>query len=162
MNVKSVSLMAFSLLFLSAQKTDYSGIWKLNYVETVFSQEFSKNSVPIQLTVKQDGKMIRIERKSRNGRGETHSYTETLPLDGKTVEMMIGSTKKTASVNWSPDENKLTETAMYIDSTAPSEYMNIRGIMTWYLSDDRKTLTINSVEELTTGDDSTKMVYDKQ
>ncbi len=154
--------MAFSLLFISAQKMDFSGTWKLNLDETLFSRQFSKNSVPIQLTVKQDGKTISIERQSRNGRGETHSYTETLPFDGKTVETMIGSTKKTASVNWSPDENKLTETAMYIGSTAPPEYMNIRGTTIWNLSEYGKKLILNSVEELSTGNDSTKMVYDIQ
>lgn len=162
MNVKSVSLMAFSLLFLSAQKTDYSGIWKLNFDETVFSQEFSKNSVPIQLFVKQNENTISIERLSRNGKGEMHSYTEMLPYDGKTVETIIGATKKTATLNWSSDGKILTETANYSDSTAPAEYLNIRSITKWVLSDDRKKLTINSVEELTRGNDSTKMVYDKQ
>ena len=160
--MKSGMLMAVSAVFLFATKTDFSGTWKLNHDETIFSQEFSEHSVPVQLNIRQEKKAITIERISINGKGETHQYTETLPFDGKTVMSTIGAAKKTASLAWSTDDKSFTVIASYADSTMPDKYKNLKGTTTWNLSDDGKKLTINSVEELSTGNDTTRMVFDKQ
>ena len=158
--VITILLLGTSLTARS-QRVDFSGTWKLNGEKTDFGK-LSENSTPIQMTMEQINDSIIIERFSKNRQGETHSYLEKLPFDGKDVEIMINATKKISSAQWSTDGQTFKEVAKYFNSSAPIEFGEYRANEIWTLSDEGKTLTIMRVDQMKSGNYPKKMVYNKQ
>ena len=95
-----VFVLFISYTTVQAQQSNFSGNWKLNRERTDFG-ELSENSTPIQMVVNQQKDTLIIERFSKDGQGEIHSYLEKLPFKGNTTETMIRTTKKISSIKWS-------------------------------------------------------------
>jgi len=165
---KGILLKGLLILFASmnlttvmAQKTDFSGIWKLNKENTDFGDHFSPNSIPIQLIIIQKKDTISIERTSRNKQGETHVYLEKLATDGRTSEVLINEVlKKISGSKWSDDRQTMLEiSSTYIEAGQDKQR---KASDTWVLSNAGMTLTVSRIDENQDGRFLSKAVYDKQ
>ena len=67
----------------------------------------------------------------------TRTFSEKLPLDGKTVTGIKGNAKTSRSIKWSGQA--LVSTSTFIDVKTGSTY---QATETWTLSESRKTLTV--------------------
>jgi len=141
-----------------AQRADFSGAWKLNRQKTNFGQ-LSEISVPVQFSIDQKSDSISIDRVTKNGQDELHSYSEKLPLNGNTIEVMTNLyTKKITSIHLLAD-SQLTEVAQYVDY---SDNVRYNGTEMWVLSNDGKVLTITRDDKANGLSYMRKMVYDRQ
>ena len=162
-SVKKINLIFSFIFFLAvspfsliAQKADFSGIWKLDKDRTDFGKVFPAYTTPYVMKVDQQRDSLMIERNSKDGQGELHNYVEKLPFDGHVIENMIKSTKKRAMIQWSIENQSLTETATYKDYSAGMEY---KATEIWTLTDEGKTLMITRQDEGQDGNDIRRMIY---
>jgi hypothetical protein len=137
---------------------DFSGEWKLNEGKSVLPQ-FGRAAK----TLKVEGSVeaIAIQRISTNQQGEDVTTSEKLTTDEKETESTVfGTNKKKSKTKWSDDGKKLNVKSV-IAFERNGQTMEIKTTEVWSLSDDGKTLTIESTTESTRGTSTTKLVYDK-
>jgi len=157
---KLISCILFFLLsyHLSAQNQNFSGNWKLNKEKTNFG-DYSENSAPVQLDVRQTKDSINISRTSVGKENDLSSYTEIMPFNERLVTNVIrNATRKTASIKWSSDNNSIIETGKYIDYSTKSIYSVTEK---WDLIDDGKTLVVSRTDISDDGTFSAKFIYEK-
>ncbi|HLY70448.1 MAG TPA: hypothetical protein VKR53_12020 [Puia sp.] len=136
---RSFFVLAFSAAFshsAKSQTVNFSGTWKVDSLKSNFGGFVS----PVRLKIVQTKDTLSIESTFHTGPGDTHSLTDKLALDGKTMTNTKGTTKSIRSIKWSGQA--LVETASYHDAASNSTY---QATETWTLSTDRKTLTIARV-----------------
>jgi hypothetical protein len=119
-----------------SQKVDFSGIWKVDSLKS----NFRGFVAPIKIKIEQTTDTISIQRTMRTGRGDIRSFTNKLPLDGKTMTNTNGPEKSIISIKWSGQA--LVEKSRAHEDTHNTTY---QATETWTLSPDRKTLTIDRV-----------------
>jgi hypothetical protein len=158
--VTFIALITFNITMAKAQKTDYSGIWKLNELNTDFGN-LTKRSGYVILKVIQNDQSIRIERFYDDDAGQRRSYTEELPFDGRSVESMIDKTHKKAHITWSSDNKILTQLADYTNPGEDEEIIGSKGTQVWMLSANGKTLTCNYTSQDDAGSYHANYVYNK-
>jgi hypothetical protein len=122
-----------------SQKVNFSGIWKVDTLKSNYGG-FGPAAAAVTLKIVQTKDTISIERAIHPGRGATRSFTDKLPLDGKTMTNTNGTTKSSVSIKWSG--KALVETSGYHDDKFNKTY---QATETWTLSPDSKTLTIDRV-----------------
>jgi hypothetical protein len=113
----------------------------------------------VTLKIEQTTDTISIERTFHTGRGEIRSFTDKLPLDGKTMKNTSGTSKTSLSIKWSGQG--LVETSNDHEDTHNTTY---QATETWTLSPDSKTLTIDRVIENDGdgGQGTSKEVYSRE
>jgi hypothetical protein len=133
----------FALVFSAAfshsaksQTVNFAGTWKVDSLKSNFGGFVS----PVRLKIVQTKDTLSIERTLYTGRGNARSFTDKLPLDGKTMTNTNGTTKSSASAKWSGQA--LVETSSFVDTTSNKTY---QATETLTLSPDRKTLTVARV-----------------
>jgi hypothetical protein len=138
-----------------SQKANYSGNWKVDSLKSNHGGFVSA----VALKIEQTRDSISIKATVRTGRGEIHSFTEKLPLDGKTMTKTSGTTKSNLSIKWSG--KTLVETSNFYESTHNTTY---QATETWTLSPDNKTLTIDRVvaNDGNGGHGTSKTVYNRE
>ena len=141
-----------------AGNVNFSGDWKLNESKSNLGQfNRAAKSMKIQGNVES----IAIQRVSTNRAGEAVTTDEKLTFDDKETESTVfGNSKKKSKAKWSDDGKKLTVKSVIVFDRN-GEKMEIKTTEVWTLSDDGKTLTIESTSESPQGSNTTKMVYDK-
>jgi hypothetical protein len=153
---KLALLVCFSgiLVFTTkAQKSDFSGVWKLNKEKSDFGNS-SPNSAPVQIIIKQTKEEISIERKQFFANGDSTQYVEKLNFKGEPVETKIkDDLTKTVRLKWSEDKTALMEEAKY------SNNMDTKG--KWSLSKDGKELILDRQFAVGEQSDHTSYVYNK-
>jgi hypothetical protein len=144
--VKLFYTSVFTLLLLvvfsnsaKSQKVNFSGIWKVDSLKSNYGG-FGPAAAAVTLKIVQAKDTISIERTIHPGRGAARSFTDKLPLDGKTMTNTNGTTKSSVSIKWSGQA--LVETNSYRDDTHNKTY---QATETWTLSQDGKTLTIDRI-----------------
>ncbi|HZY35564.1 MAG TPA: hypothetical protein VFE53_02885 [Mucilaginibacter sp.] len=157
-----IKLLAIVLLLaatsIKAQQVDFSGNWTRN-TKKCDAGDLSINSIPVGLSVKQDTRQITITRISKNYKGDTTAYMETLKSDGSSASTVIKSNlDKKANVSWSPDKKTLTETADYADDSG-NPVQKAKEL--WALDDNGKTLQIQLTLMVNGQDHVLTEVYDR-
>ncbi len=121
-----------------SQKVDFSGIWKVDSLKS----DFRGFVAAVTIKIEQTTDTISIQRTMRTGRGDIRSFTNKLPLDGKTMTNTNGPEKSIISIKWSGQA--LVEKSRAHEATHNTTY---QATETWTLSPDSKTLTIDRVIE---------------
>src|ERR1700749_3159166 len=95
-----ITILLFTELAASAQKTDFSGNWAINKDQSDFG-EISPNSAPLTLKISQKDYWLSIKRHQKYG-DSILNYTENLTFDGKSTETKINAdVKRTSTAKWS-------------------------------------------------------------
>ncbi len=156
-------LFVITLLFatpaLKAQQANFSGTWTRN-TDKCDAGGLSINSVPVEISVKQDTGQIEIRRISKNYKGDTTEYTEKVKFGGTQVSSVIRSNlNKKASIQWLSDKKAFTERAAYADDKGNPK-QTVQEI--WDLDGAGNTLKIQMT--LTSGGQDFQLieVYDKK
>lgn len=115
------------------------------------------------LTVTQDAKILTSNQKMAGRDGEEYNLTSTYSLDGSVSENTVMNDRLRKSVlTWSADKKSIT-----INSTMnferDGETREIKTTEKWTLSDDNKTLFIESTRPSRDGGNRTlTLAYDKK
>jgi len=143
--VLTAILITLFITNLEAQQISFSGTWSRN-TEKCNAGDLSINSIPVEITVKQDGPQIVISRTSKNKQNETITYTEKLNFDGALFSSVVkpGLNKK-STIQWSADHQSLLENSSYADDQG-KKIQNKKE--NWILINDSKTLQIMSIMEV--------------
>lgn len=156
-------LLASVVLFAFTSKIDkanYSGEWKLNESKSELGQ-FDRFAVR-SIKAEQKDESIAITRTQPSFNGDDMTTTETLSFDGKETETTVfGNGKRKATAKWSDDGKSLIiNYTLLLDFGGQS--MEIKGTDNWTVSDDGKTLVVQTNSTSPQGEFSWKAVYDKQ
>ena len=164
--MKTIQLSVLALLcaFLLAPTTqaaaaaNFSGEWTYNESKSNVGEDRGGRAAT-KIVVTQDASSIAIERTSSGRDGQTRTNKEELTLDGKVVktESQRGTSSSTAVISG----NSLTIKSDVVMSRQ-GQSMEMKTTETWELSEDGKTLTIESSSTSSRGDRTTTLVYDKK
>ncbi|MBS1920535.1 MAG: hypothetical protein JST17_09805 [Bacteroidetes bacterium] len=158
-----ILLIAPVCLFSFTSKPDrlnFSGDWKLNESKSDLGQY--ANFATRSITTLQSNDSIAISRTSPSMDGEDITTHETLTFDGKECQTnLMGDSKKIASLKWADDGKTFTVTfKLHLDFNG--QQIEIDGTEKWDMTDDGKTLVLETNSSSSFGDISTKSVFDKQ
>jgi len=151
----------FATVLIAQTPTNFSGKWAFNKTKSNLGEGASFLDGDEILVINQDAALMITEHTLIRKGSDNFVSTDTCRLDGKeTIEKSdMGTTKKTAK--WSTDKKILTiSTIMTFDpDVSTAEY---RVDESYKLSDDRKTLTIESFSKNPTGERKTILIYNKK
>jgi hypothetical protein len=159
---KSFYIGVFALILLAgfsnsakSQKVNFSGLWKVDSLKS----NFRGFVAPIKIKIEQTTDTISIQRTMRTGRGDIRTFTNKLPLDGKTMTNTNGPEKSIISIKWSGQA--LVETSWGHEDTHNTTY---QATETWTLSPDGKTITNDRVvaNDGDGGHGTSKAVYHRE
>ncbi len=143
---------------LAQGKLDFSGKWVLNEGKSQLGE--TRGFSAAELSVKQDGAAISLDRIRANRDGEMRTRSETLTADGK-EHKDEGENRTTTSVaTWSNDGKSLT-IKYDIEFERQGETFTMKRTEVWTLDKSGKILTIQSDSSSQRGDSSVTLVYDK-
>jgi hypothetical protein len=154
-------LFIFSSLYAADDMVNFSGVWAFNEAKSDLG-EGSRRRADLNLTIKQEGNTLSVERVRENRSGEQTTRTENLTLDGKECKNIGSRDREILSVvNWT--ENKK---GLVIKSTSSfereGETFEIKTDQIWTLSEDGNVLTIDYTSTSPRGERKSIHVYDKQ
>ena len=152
-------LFIFSFISMPA-RTNFGGQWKLNEGKSELGQFGGFAAKSVKVEQKEDAITIT---QVNEFNGEQMTRTETLTFDGKETESSggFGNSKRKSTVKWS-DDGKILTVTFVLKLDFNGETNEIKGTEKYSLSDDGKTLTLQSNSAGPQGDISSKAVYDKQ
>jgi hypothetical protein len=136
-----------------AQKTNFSGNWKLDTTKTQFGQA-PKYMIPWKIKVDQQADDIVIMRTPLDTAMQEQAVVkETLNFNGSVFQQLSGGKNVTTKIVW-PDDHSFTLT----------RNGSLNATETWTLEDDGKTLFIDRFVEQTSNGFKyeIKCYYDKQ
>ena len=152
-----------SLLFIpaishAAEKTNFSGEWTFNESKSEVGEGRFRSSS--RISVKQEGNNLTVER-TRSGRdGQTRVTTDELTLDGKVVESKLENRSSKTTAVWSDNGKSLTIKSDMVMSRQGQTF-EVKSVEIWKLSEDGKTLTIQTTSSSSRGERTATLVYDK-
>ncbi len=160
----------FSLLVVSAflcsfmpqpfYQADFSGTWKLNEAKSERGQ-FGGRGMATKLVVDQKPDAITLSKTAPSMQGGEATTSETLMFSGKESEITVfGAAKKKSTLKWSADGNTMMVNYS-IAFERDGQSNEFKGVETWSLSADGKSLVVQTNLTTPQGDVSTKAVYDK-
>ena len=144
---------------LASDHPDFTGKWVLNEEKSTLGERMFFAAV--ELTVSQDGTILKIVR-IRTGRdGQMRTMTEELNTNGEesVTERENGST--TSKAAWTEESNAL-HIKYEIDFNRQGETVTMNRSETWTLAEQASILTIESVSSSPRGENSVTLVYDKK
>lgn len=165
-SLKTSLLLAAIVVFTSASvilpPPNFAGEWKLNESKSEMGQ-FGRAAAKKIKVESMDAQSISYDRTTTNQAGEDVVRKEKLSFDGKETESTyaggFGNAKRKASA-------KITDDALIIDATTnfdrDGQTIEIKTKETWKLSDGGNTLTIESASTSSFGENTMKLVYEKQ
>ncbi len=166
---RSGRLMALALLVslflipvrMNAQgsKPNFSGTWTFNESKSNLGEGRGFRSAT-QMTVKQEGNNLTVDRVRTNQNGEATTTTEKFTLDGKESVNESGRGPSKTIVTWSAD-GKALDFAISRTFDRNGESMTMKSSEVWTLTDP-KTLSILSTSVFQDTERKTTMVYDKK
>ena len=152
----SLLLIPAASLFAQA---NFSGNWALNESKSTMGE--SRFGATPQITVKQEGNTITIER-TRSGRdGQSMTTSETLTMDGKESVNKTENRSSTSTVTWSGDKSTMTIKSN-TEMSFQDQSFKSSGTENWTLDGTGSILTIKSTTSSQRGDRSMTLVYDKK
>ncbi|MFC2099050.1 hypothetical protein ACFLSP_04815 [Bacteroidota bacterium] len=153
------SFLFASVNAMAPKKVDFSGEWILNESKSELGE--GRFRLSSELTVKQEGNTLTIERTVTGRGGETRTTSETLTMDGKENVSESENRSSTTTVKWSDDSKSLTITSDLVMSRQ-GETFKVKRTEIWTMDKDGKILTIKSSSSSSRGDRSVTLIYDKK
>jgi hypothetical protein len=151
------------LLFSSAtfaQKVNFSGTWTYNEDKSEVGEGRFRGAAT-ELTIKQEGNNMSIERVSQGRDGEEFTRNEKYTLDGKVCENPAFNTTRKSTATWSEDGKSLTiASTMVFEREGQEREMKSTEVLS--LADNGKTLSITSTSMSPRGEMKRTYVYDKE
>ena len=153
-------LCSFFLTPAFAQKSDFTGSWKLNESKSTLG-EYGSRMVPLKLTAQQDANTLVLDQVSKGRNDEERTTNAKFALDGSESENTVfqNFVRKSKSA-WSADGKTLTINSV-MNFERDGQKTERKSTETWKLSADGKTLTIETVTSTPNGDLKQTRVYDK-
>ena len=158
-----ISIAIFFVSFISpvkvvAQdtKANFTGTWVANAAKSTQGDGNFRGAK--QLTVKQEGNILNVERLRTGRDGQDAVSKDKFTLDGKECVNETGRGSSKSVATWSADGKTLTiatSRSMNMNGTA----MEMKSSEAWTLT-DAKTLTILSISQSQNGERKTTLVYD--
>ncbi|MES2374895.1 MAG: hypothetical protein V4557_20120 [Bacteroidota bacterium] len=161
---KFLSLLFVSVLLFSFTKpvyqTNFSGTWTLNEGKSELGQFGARGAISkIVIDQKTDG--ISVVKTTTGRDGNAVETSETL-VEGKESETpFFGAGKKKSVLKWAADGNTFNVNAT-IAMDFNGQSIEMKGLETWSLSADGKTLTLQNNITTAQGEFATKSVFDKK
>jgi hypothetical protein len=144
-------------LTIIAQRSDFSGSWKLDTAKSEFGN-VPMNSAVKQFEIEQTTDSISIKRITINDNNEESTTFEKLSIDGKPGAHVLNNNRtKTSSITWTSDGQSMTTVSAYSLPDKPGE-IEYQLSQTWKLAEGGKELIIS----LTSPGYTIKAVYDKE
>jgi hypothetical protein len=145
---------------VSAQKANFSGDWKLNEGKSELGQ-FGGRMAAKKIKLDGQTESLAVQRFSVGQDGAEITTSEKLTFDGKATESTVfGGSKKSAVAKWS-DDGKALNVNSTINFERDGQAIEIKITEKWTLSEDGKSLTIESTSNSSFGTNTMKLVYDK-
>ncbi len=134
--------------FVSAQKEDYNGVWKLVREKSVIPEYFP---VLVKITVAIKGDSLLTERVYDTGDGSEYPFTENVTLDGKEYQFNIYSMprKSKAILNESDSLVNFESATTYEGSSGPDDLVSKES---WKVDKANNTFTISFKNKSAMGD----------
>jgi len=143
------------------KKVKFSGEWTLNE-EKSYVAEYGEIMAATKIVIIQKGKKLTIEKFGTSQEGEEYNYSEMYTLDGKECEnIMLETTKKKSTVNWSDDKQSLTITSTIWFEFDGNE-LEVATIEIFKFTEDGDFLSVNQNAYTDFGDLENILVYDKK
>jgi len=141
-------------LNIYAQKTDFSGEWKLNKEKTVLTDnQIFLSGITIQL--KSDS--LLTTRVYENGNGEEYPFEENLSLDGKESKIIIFDMPRTSKATRSDTTGSIKiESTTTFNGNNGSEDMTAKE--TWKVENEGQMLTLEFTNKIL-GNETTGTYY---
>ena len=159
MKTKTIFIALCLLFFLPAlniyaQKTDFSGEWKLNKEKTVLTDnQIFLSGITIQL--KSDS--LLTTRVYENGNGEEYPFEENLSLDGKESKIIIFDMPRTSKATSSDTTGSIKiESTTTFNGNNGSEDMTAKE--TWKVENEGQMLTLEFTNKMS-GNETTGTYY---
>jgi len=136
-------VMLFSSLDLTAQKTNFSGVWGINISKSDFGNVPSNVAVQ-QFDINQKDDTVFIKRIIMTPDGSPITINEKISVDGNpcTSTTYDGKTKA-STISWSPDQLIMTINSVYSLPGKPE--MGYKISQNWSLSKDGNELMVSMV-----------------
>ena len=155
-----IPLMVLTIIFTisaTAQKSDFTGTWKLDSAKSVLPEYSSILLTRIIVKLKADS--LLTKRFYDVGDGQEYPFDENLPLNGTNVSITIYDMPRKANVTWSDKDNtvNLTSTITYYPSGSPVDFNSKE---TWKV-DQANTLTISFVNKSSQGESAGQFFFTK-
>lgn len=142
-----------------AQKANFSGTWGLNESKSNLGENRFRAS--LKITAAQEANALNLERLSKGRDGEDRITKEKYTLDGLECENpAFQNTVRKSKATWSDDGKILTINSV-MSFERDGEKMEMKMIEAWSISEDGKTLTIQSTVTSSQGEMKQTRVYDK-
>ena len=142
----------------AAPKINFSGDWTYNESNSNVGEGRGGRAAS-KMLVKQDGNNLMIERTRAGRDGQTRTDTEELTLDGKVVKNEGENRTSNTSAAWSG--NSLVIKSDMVMSRQGQSF-EMKSTETWQLSEDGKTLTIQSNSSSSRGERTATLIYNKK
>ena len=150
-------LVSIVFLLISAglfAQANFSGTWTLNESKSKFGGEGGGPGGPMSagsMTVAQDAALLTVDQIMRGRDGEEMKLTMKYNLDGEESEnTFMMDMKRKSTVTWSSDKKALIINSSMVFNR-DGENREMKDSETWKLSDDGKTLFIESTRPMGPG-----------
>lgn len=154
-------LFILGLVYAAEKGVDFSGVWAFNESKSNLGDD-NRRRGDSKLTVKQEDNLLTVDRVRQNRQGEEVTTNEKFTLDGKESKNMGPRDREIITiVNWTADKKGLIFKSTR-SFERQGETFEIKSEQTWSLSDDGKTLTIESTSTSPRGERKATYVYDKK
>jgi hypothetical protein len=159
MKTKNITSLLFLLIFLPAftafaQKTDFSGEWKINKEKTVIpSDQLYLSKITIQLR----NDSLLTTRVYENGYGEEYPFEENLTLDNKECKIVIFEMPRTSTATYSDTDGtiKIASTTTFNGNSGPEDMVAKES---WKFDKEGQTLSLEFVNAMS-GNEVTGTYY---
>ncbi|HEX8460106.1 MAG TPA: hypothetical protein VF623_01695 [Segetibacter sp.] len=165
LTTKTITLSAATFLTLcsaasaNAQKSNFSGDWKLNEQKSSLGQY--AQMAPRKLKVDGQADYLSVERFAKSPDGSDVSYNDKLTFDGKESEStLFGNTKKKSTAKWSDDGKSLNVNAV-IMFDRDGQTFEVKVAEVWKFVEDGKVLSVESTSTSQMGSNTMKLFYEK-
>jgi hypothetical protein len=146
-----VSLMVLATvatLPVTGQKSDYSGVWKIDKLKSVLPEYMPTLS---KISIKIEGDSLFTERVYDTGDGQEYPFNENITLDGKEYSMTIYDMPRKLKANWSEQDGSLIieSTTTFNGQNGAEDFISRE---TWRIDKANNTFTINFKNTITGGE----------
>ncbi len=144
---------------VQAQKTDFSGEWKLNEAKSNLGQY--TRMVARKMTVNSQKDSLSILRFITSQDGNETTYNEKLAFDGKETESTVfGNSKKKSTLKWSDDGQSLTVNSNIVFERDGQSF-EVKVVEVWKLTEGGKVLSLESTSTSQMGTNTISLLFDK-
>lgn len=155
----AITMMICSSFSLSAQRTSFTGDWKLDESKSELGEFGGRIARSVKAEQKDDAITVTRTTPGFNG-GDPVTTSVSLPFDGKVVESEgFGGSKRKSTAKWSED-GKILMINSTMNFERDGESFEFKSTENWTITPDG-LLSIGATTKSSRGESSTKAIYKK-